>query len=64
MVVVIMSAENRTVHKTPGTGGRTDIDNSRGYRQIDPRAEHISEQKERSSADSSADNSAGGFSET
>jgi hypothetical protein len=32
-----MSAENRTVHKTPGTGGRTDIGDSRGKSQIDPR---------------------------
>lgn len=53
-----MSAENRTVHKTPGTGGRTDIDNSRGYRQIDPRAEHISDQRESNSADNSAGDSA------
>ena len=57
-MVVIMSAENRTVHKTPGTWGRTDIDNSRGYRQIDPRAEHISDQRESNSADNSAGDSA------
>ena len=37
---------------------RTDIDNSRGYRQIDPRAEHISDQRESSSADNSARDSA------
>ena len=37
---------------------RTDIDNSRGYRQIDPRAEHISDQRESNSADNSAGDSA------
>jgi hypothetical protein len=53
-----MSAENRAVHKTPGKGVRADTDNSRGYRQIDPRAEHISDQRESSSADNSAGDSA------
>ena len=42
-----MTRKDRAVHKTPGKGVRTDTDNSRGYRQIDPRAKNIIDQRER-----------------
>jgi len=52
-----MTAEDRTVHNTPGTGGRTDIDTSRGYRQIDPE-QSISATSEK---ESSGDNNSAGI---
>lgn len=57
VVVVIMTAEDRTVHNTPGTGGRTDIDTSRGIGRSTPSKAYQQPEIKESSGNNSAGDS-------